>query len=324
MSVLVTGGAGYIGSHVALCLLDQGERVVVLDDLSTGVARCIPSAATFIKGDVGDSCTVRQVLKVHAVDSIVHLAGSVVVPESVAKPLAYYHNNTANSRSLIETAIAAGVRHFIFSSTAAIYGQPSAEIIDETAPLAPISPYGWSKMMTEMMLRDAAHAHDFSYVALRYFNVAGADPRGRSGQSTPRATHLIKVACETALGKRAAMQLFGTDYATRDGTCIRDYIHVTDLADAHVAALRYLRAAGTSDVFNCGYGRGFSVLEVIEAVKRASGRSFEVQHAARRPGDPAALVATSEKIRKVLGWTPRLDSLDDMVRHALEWEASLS
>ena len=323
MSVLVTGGAGYIGSHVALALLDRGERVVILDDLSTGVARCIPAAATFVEGDVGDSRAVSQLIAAHGVDSIIHLAGSVVVPESVEQPLKYYHNNTANSRTLIETAVAAGIRHFIFSSTAAVYGEPATPVMDESAQLAPISPYGTSKMMTEMMLRDAARAYDFKYVALRYFNVAGADPAGRSGQSTPRATHLIKIACETALGKRDAMQVFGTDYPTPDGTCIRDYIHVSDLADAHLSALAYLRGGGASDVFNCGYGKGYSVLEVIDAVRRASGRGFETTPVGRRAGDPAALVAAVGKMRGALSWTPRLDSLDEIVRHALAWEASV-
>jgi UDP-glucose 4-epimerase len=247
-----------------------------------------------------------------------------VVPDSVADPLGYYLNNTVKSRALIETAVACGVRHFIFSSTAAVYGMTGDRPVAEDAPLAPISPYGSSKRMTEIMLADAANAHDFAYVALRYFNVAGTDPQGRAGQSTPRATHLIKVACETALGKRSHIQVFGTDYPTRDGTCIRDYIHVTDLTRAHLAALRHLRVGGASDVFNCGYGRGYSVLEVIDAVKRASARSFEVRMGPRRPGDPAVVIAATDRVRTLLGWVPQHDRLDAMVFQALRWEERLS
>lgn len=323
MSVLVTGGAGYIGSHVALAFLDQGERVVVVDDLSTGVLRNIPASAQFIQGDVGDKQFVCQVVADECVDSIVHLAGSVIVPESVVKPLEYYRNNTANSRVLIEAAVDMGVRSFLFSSTAAVYGEISAGVVDEHAALAPISPYGTSKMMTEMMLRDAALAHDFNYVALRYFNVAGADPQGRSGQSTPGATHLVKITCQTALGRLPKIDIFGTDYPTPDGTCVRDYIHVSDLADVHVAALNYLRQGGASEVFNCGYSRGYSVLEVIDAVKRISGRDFVATPSARRAGDPAILVAASQKLHKVLGWEPCQGTLDSIVRDALAWESSV-
>ena len=324
MSVLVTGGAGYIGSHMALELLDAGERTVVLDNLSTGLAPAVPSDAELIEGDIGDQGLVRDIIEGRGVDSIIHFAGSIVVPDSVADPLGYYLNNTVKSRALIETAVKCGVRHFIFSSTAAVYGMTGDQPVAEDAPLAPISPYGSSKRMTEIMLADAANAHDFAYVALRYFNVAGADPQGRAGQSTRRATHLIKVACETALGKRNHIQVFGTDYPTRDGTCIRDYIHVTDLTRAHLAALRHLRAGGGSDVFNCGYGRGYSVLEVIDAVQRASGRSFEVRLGPRRPGDPAVVIAATGKVRTLLGWVPEHDRLDAMVFQALRWEERLS
>ena len=322
MRALVTGGAGYIGSHMTLELLDAGHSVIVLDDLSTGRAAAVPDAATFVRGDVGDQPLLRGLLE-DGVEAILHFAGSIVVPESVANPLAYYLNNTVKSRALIETAIATGVRHFIFSSTAAVYGMPGNAPVTETAPLKPLSPYGNSKLMTEMMLADTARAHALTYVVLRYFNVAGADPRGRGGQSTPRATHLIKVACEAALGKRSHLDVFGTDYPTRDGTCIRDYIQVSDLARAHSAALTYLIAGGASDTFNCGYGRGFSVLEVVEAVKRVAGRAFDVRLGARRPGDPAQIVAASEKIRSTLGWAPVHADLDVIVRQALTWEDQL-
>jgi UDP-glucose 4-epimerase len=323
MSVLVTGGAGYIGSHMALELLDAGERAVVLDNLSTGLARAVPKEAELIEGDVGDQSLVARMIETRAVDAVIHFAGSVVVPDSVADPLGYYLNNTVKSRALIEIAVKCGVRHFIFSSTAAVYGMTGDQPVAEDAPLAPMSPYGSSKRMTEIMLADTAQAHDFRYVALRYFNVAGADPQGRAGQSTPRATHLIKVACETALGKRSHIQVFGTDYPTRDGTCIRDYIHVTDLTRAHLAALRHLRAGGASDVVNCGYGRGYSVLEVIDAVKRASGRNFDVRLGPRRPGDPAVVIAATERIRRLLGWVPQHDRLDAIVSQALRWEERL-
>jgi len=323
MRALVTGGAGYIGSHMTLELLDAGHSVVVLDDLSTGRAAAVPDAATFVRGDVADQALLRRLLEDTGVEAILHFAGSIVVPESVANPLAYYLNNTVKSRALIETAVATGVRHFVFSSTAAVYGTPGDAPVAETAPLKPLSPYGNSKLMTEVMLADAARAHALSYVVLRYFNVAGADPMGRSGQSTPRATHLIKVACEAALGKRSHLDVYGTDYPTPDGTCVRDYIQVSDLARAHSAALAYLAAGGASDTFNCGYGRGFSVLEVVEAVKRAAGRTFDVRLGARRPGDPAQIVAASEKIRRTLGWIPVHADLDVIVRQALKWEDHL-
>jgi UDP-glucose 4-epimerase len=324
MTILVTGGAGYIGSHMVLELLDAGERVVVLDNLSTGFRWAVPSAATLVVGDVGDQDLVRTIVKKYDVDAIIHFAGSIVVPESVADPLGYYLNNTVKSRALMEVAVSTSVKQFIFSSTAAVYGNPAENPVSEAAPTAPMSPYGSSKLMTEIMLADVARAHDFRYVALRYFNVAGADPQGRSGQSTPRATHLIKVACETALGKRGHMEVFGTDYPTTDGTCVRDYIHVKDLARAHSAALEHLRKGGASDIFNCGYSRGYSVLEVIDAVKKASGVDFDVRLSPRRPGDPAAIVAASDKIRNTLGWVPRHDDLDQIVSQALAWEDHLA
>jgi UDP-glucose 4-epimerase len=323
MTILVTGGAGYIGSHMVLELTDAGERVVVLDNLSTGFRWAVPAPAELVVGDIGDAALVDTLIRRHKIEAVIHFAGSIVVPESVSDPLGYYLNNTVKSRSLIECAVRGGVKHFIFSSTAAVYGNPEKVPVAEDATLRPMSPYGSSKLMTETMLFDAAKAYKFHPVALRYFNVAGADPKGRSGQSTPRATHLIKVACETALGKRGHMKVFGTDYPTADGTCIRDYIAVTDLARAHLDALTYLRKGGKADVFNCGYSRGFSVLQVIDAVERAAGRKFEVRLSPRRPGDPAQIVAGSDKIRKVLGWRPAYDDLDGIVAQALAWERHL-
>ena len=320
MSVLVTGGAGYIGSHMVLELLDAGEKVVVIDNLSTGFRWAVAPGAELIIGDIADTDLVKSTIKAHNVTAIIHFAGSIVVPESVADPLGYYLNNTVKSRGLIQAAVETGVKNFIFSSTAAVYGNPKENPVTETAAPMPMSPYGSSKLMTEIMLADAAIAHDFRYVALRYFNVAGADPEGRSGQSTPKATHLIKVACETALGKRPQMEVFGTDYPTHDGTCVRDYIHVKDLARAHMSALAHLRRGGDSNIYNCGYSKGFSVHEVIAAVKRVSGVDFRVKLSPRRAGDPAAIVAASAKIRSELGWAPKHDNLDTIVAQALAWE----
>ena len=324
MSILVTGGAGYIGSHMVHALVDAGERVVVLDDLSTGFDWAVAPAATLVRGDIGDQTLVGRLIAQHGVAAIIHFAGSVVVPESVAEPLRYYGNNTAKSRALIECAVKDGVKQFIFSSTAAVYGNPDRVPVGEDDPTAPLSPYGWSKLMTEVMLRDAGAAHGLAHVALRYFNVAGADPALRTGQSTKGATHLIKVAVETALGKRAKMQVFGHDYPTPDGTCVRDYIHVTDLVRAHAAALAYLRGGGASATLNCGYGRGFSVLDVIETVKRVSGVDFAVETAPRRAGDPAQIVAGSDRIRATLGWRPQFDDLAVIARDALAWERKLA
>jgi UDP-glucose 4-epimerase len=320
MSVLVTGGAGYIGSHMVLALLDAGEDVVVLDNLSTGFRWAVPSQAKFVAGDVGDHNLLLRLFLTNPIDAIMHFAGSVVVPDSVTDPLEYYHNNACKSRTLIVAAVEAKIPHFIFSSTSAVYGNPEENPAPEDAPLRPVSPYGTSKLVTEFMLRDAARAHDLRYVALRYFNVAGADPGGRSGQSTARATHIMKVACEAAVGRRPELEVFGTDYPTPDGTCVRDYIHVTDLVGAHLDALRYLRGGGESETLNCGYGTGFSVLDVVASVKRMSQCDFPVRMGPRRLGDPAAIVAKAERIGRVLGWRPKLNSLDTIVSHALAWE----
>jgi UDP-glucose 4-epimerase len=324
MSVLVTGGAGYIGSHMVWQLLDAGETVVVLDNLVTGFDWAVGPEGHLVRGDIADETLVRRLIADHDVDAIIHFAGSVVVPDSVADPLAYYLNNTVRSRALIAAAIAGGVKQFIFSSTAAVYGAPGQAPVTEDAVLKPESPYGRSKLMTEMMLADTAAAHDFRYVALRYFNVAGADPKGRTGQSTRGATHLIKVACETALGKRASMSIYGSDYPTPDGTCVRDYIHVSDLVAAHSDALKHLRNGGKSVVANCGYGRGYSVREVVEAVKAVSERDFPVVMTERRPGDPSSVVANPALIMSEFGWKPRLDDLRGIVASALAWEDALS
>ena len=324
MAVLVTGGAGYIGSHTALALKEQGERVIVLDNLSTGHEWAVPNGAHLVIGDIGDQKTVETLIKTHGITAVIHFAGSIVVPESIEKPLAYYHNNTAKTRDLLEVAVANKVKNFIFSSTAAVYGMPEVNPVSEEAPFAPISPYGTSKMMTEMMLKDTAAATDLNYVALRYFNVAGADPKARTGQSTPEATHLIKVAAEVVQGARSKMSVFGNDYPTPDGSCIRDYIHVSDLADAHCCALEHLRGGGESRVFNCGYGKGYSVLEVIEAVQKVADISFPVDIEERRAGDPAELIAASDRIRAELGWKPHYNNLETIISHALAWEDKLT
>jgi len=323
MSILITGGAGYIGSHMVHELVDAGERVVVLDNLSIGFDWAVARDVPLIVGDTGDQNLVTQIIREHEVDSLIHFAASVVVPDSIREPLGYYKNNTVNSRTLIETAIKGGVRYFIFSSTAAVYGNPGPLPVIEDVPPAPVSPYGSSKLMTEIMLRDAGAAHGLGYIILRYFNVAGADPKCRTGQSTKNATHLIKVAVETALGLRPEFEIYGIDYPTPDGTCIRDYIHVSDLARAHFDALRYLRTGGASLTLNCGYGRGYSVREVIETVKRVSGVDFKVEVAPRRPGDPAQIVADSDRARRMLGWQPQYDDLATIIAHALAWERKL-
>ena len=324
MSVLVTGGAGYIGSHMVWELLDHGEKVVVVDDLSTGFEWAVPAKAILVHADAGDIERVCELIDAHDVDTIIHFAGSVVVPESMQQPLQYYENNTGKSRNLIEAAIRCGVEQFIFSSTAAVYGAPmTSGPIREDAILNPMSPYGSSKLMTEMMLRDAANAHDLRYVMLRYFNVAGADPQGRTGQSTDGATHLIKVACEAALGKRPALHVFGTDYDTDDGSCVRDFIHVSDLVAAHRAALEFLREGGLKFTANCGYSRGYSVLDVVDTVRRVSGSRFPVVEEKRRAGDIPALVANSHRITSRLDWKPQYDDLDFIVKTALDWEARL-
>lgn len=324
MTVLVTGGAGYIGSHMVWTLLDAGEDVVVVDRLSTGFDWAVAPEARLVVGDIADKDLVSGVIREHGVDAIIHFAGSIVVPESVVNPLLYYDNNTSRSRTLIETAVETGVKHFIFSSTAAVYGSVGSDPVTEDKPRNPDSPYGMSKLMTEIILADVARAHDFKFTALRYFNVAGADPKGRTGQSTAGATHLIKVASEAALGKRAGIEVFGTDYETPDGTCLRDYIHVTDLANAHLLALKRLRDGGDSLIANCGYGRGYSVLEVLDCVQRVTGRPLPISYGPRRAGDAVAIVANSDLAREAFDWKPAHDDLEEIVSSALAWEDSLS
>jgi UDP-glucose 4-epimerase len=318
--ILVTGGAGYIGSHVVRQLVERGERVIVLDNLSSGFREAVLDAPLIV-GDVGDRALVDRLLAEHAIDTVLHFAAHTVVPESVRDPLKYYGNNTCTTRSLLVACSAAGVRHFVFSSTAAVYGMPASGVADEDTPTQPINPYGWSKLMSETMLRDLSAATSLRHVVLRYFNVAGCDPGGRIGQSTPNATLLIKVACEHAVGKRAQIGIFGTDYPTPDGTGIRDYIHVEDLARAHLGALDHLRADGASLTLNCGYGHGYSVREVIDAVARASGVVLDVVEHPRRAGDPPILIARSQRLQHALGWAPRYDDLDVIVKSALAWEA---
>ncbi|KAA0678288.1 UDP-glucose 4-epimerase GalE [Roseomonas genomospecies 6] len=321
--VLVTGGAGYIGSHVLHALTDAGIPAVTIDDLSTGRREAIPAAVPLVEGDIGSAELLDRVMRDHRVDAVMHFAGSIVVPESVVKPLDYYRNNTANSLTLLGACLRAGIDKVVFSSTAAVYGAPESVPIREEAPTVPINPYGASKLMTEQMLRDAGAAHGLRSVILRYFNVAGADPAGRTGQATPVATHLIKVACQALLGRRPPLAIFGTDYDTPDGTCIRDYIHVSDLADAHVLALLHLRRGGGSLLLNCGYGRGASVREVVRTLEEVSGEQVPATFADRRPGDPPQLVAGADRIREQLGWVPKHDRLDVIVRSALSWERSL-
>jgi len=323
MTVLVTGGAGYIGSHMVHALRDAGERVVVLDNLSTGFRWALPGDVPLFVGETGEANLVSSIIAAHHVRAVIHFAASIVVHDSVSDPLGYYRNNTASARTLIECAVKGGVRHFIFSSTAAVYGTPRSLPVEEDAALLPESPYGTSKLMTEIMLRDASRAHDLSHVILRYFNVAGADPAGRVGQSTPNATHLIKSAVQAALGLRDGLEVFGTDYPTPDGTCLRDYIHVTDLVAAHAAALAYLRSGGASQTFNCGYGRGYSVLEVVDTVKRVTGIDFPVAMSGRRAGDATAVVAGNARILSELDWAPKRDDLPTIVAHAFDWEHKL-
>jgi UDP-glucose 4-epimerase len=321
-SVLVTGGAGYIGSHTLLQLIARGEQVVVLDDLSTGFRQAV-QGAQLVVGNVGDRALVDRILAEHRVDTIIHFAAHTIVPESVTNPLKYYGNNTCATRALLEAASQAGVKHFVFSSTAAVYGVPATGQASEETATAPINPYGTSKLMSEWMLRDLCAATAMRYVALRYFNVAGSDTQGRIGQSTRAATLLIKVACEAAVGKRPHLSVFGTDFPTPDGTGVRDYIHVEDLATAHVNALEYLRDGGKSLIANCGYGHGYSVREVVSSVEKIARLKLNVREEPRRAGDPPALIAKADRVRQVLGWTPRLDDIDVIVRSSLEWERRL-
>ena len=324
MKVLVTGGAGYIGSHAVLALQAVGSTPVVIDNLATGSRRAVPSEVVLEVGDLGNPEFVARTISKHKIEAVMHFAASCTVPESMEKPLWYYRNNVMNSLGLIEICVREGVRYFIFSSTAAVYGTPDRLPVGEDAPCLPINPYGWSKLMSERMLQDAHLAHDLQYVILRYFNVAGADPQGRAGQRGQTNTHLIKVVCETAVGKRPSLGIFGEDFPTHDGTGVRDYVHVSDLVDAHVLALSHLSAGGTSCTLNCGYGHGYSVREVIEAVERLIGKNLPVTMGPRRPGDPAALVANPERLQRMLGWRPRFDNIDAIVASALDWEKRLA
>lgn len=321
--ILVTGGAGYIGSHVVRQLGGAGEDVLVLDNLSTGFEAAV-THGKLVVGDTGDAALLEQIFGEHSIDTVLHFAAHTVVPESVSDPLKYYRNNTASSRTLLEAAAKHGVRHFVFSSTAAVYGTPEGGKASEDTPTQPINPYGTSKLMTEWMLRDLAAAGGPNYVALRYFNVAGCDPSGTIGQSTPKATLLVKAACEAATGKRPGISIFGTDYPTPDGTGLRDYIHVEDLASAHLDALRYLRDGGDSTVLNCGYGHGYSVREVLQAVERANDSPLKISEQPRRAGDPPELVAVANRVREVLGWSPAFDDLDTIVRTSLAWERKIA
>ncbi|HET6630853.1 MAG TPA: UDP-glucose 4-epimerase GalE [Woeseiaceae bacterium] len=322
-TVLVTGGAGYIGSHVVRQLGEAGENVITLDNLCTGFREAVTSGELVV-GDTGDAVLLEELFEAHDIDTVMHFAAHTIVPESVAEPLKYYRNNTASSRTLLDAAVRHGVRNVVFSSTAAVYGMPTDGRASEESPTRPINPYGTSKLMTEWMLRDLAAAGGPAFVALRYFNVAGCDPGGRIGQSTPKATLLVKVACETAVGRRSHVSVFGTDYPTPDGTGLRDYIHVEDLAAAHLDALAYLRNGGESRVLNCGYGHGYSVREVLAAVERVHGEPLKTVEEARRAGDPPELVAVADKVRDVLGWTPRYDDLDTIVRTSLAWEKRIA
>ncbi|HEX9078710.1 MAG TPA: UDP-glucose 4-epimerase GalE [Desulfuromonadaceae bacterium] len=324
MTVLVTGGCGYIGSHVVRQLSEAGRRVVVFDNLSTGAAAALVHSEELVVGDLADTVAIEALFERHRFDTVLHFAAAIVAPQSVTDPLKYYGNNTRNTLNLLQACVRFGVRRFIFSSTAAVYGLPEKGVASEEGPTVPINPYGTSKLMSEWMLRDTALAHGLRYVALRYFNVAGADPQARMGQRTPEATHLIKVCCQAALGMREAVSIYGTDYPTPDGTGIRDYIHVEDLAAAHLSALSHLEQGGDSTIFNVGYGRGASVREVIRVVKEVTGVDFQVKEAPRRPGDPASLVAKADRIRKVLGWQPRYDDLTTIVADAWRWEQRLA
>ncbi|HVU29248.1 MAG TPA: UDP-glucose 4-epimerase GalE [Sphingomicrobium sp.] len=325
LPVLVTGGAGYIGSHAVLALKDSGWPVAVIDDLSNGTREAVPGDVPFYEGNIADRALVERIFREQGTQAIMHFAGSIVVPESVEQPLKYYSNNTLASHALISAAVAAGVKHILFSSTAAVYGAPDSVPIDEEDPKKPINPYGASKLMTERMLEDASAAHPFNFGALRYFNVAGADRQGRAGQIGKGSTHLIKVACEAAVGKRRAIAVYGTDYPTADGTCIRDYIHVSDLADAHVAALEWLVAHPKENlVVNCGYGKGLSVLEVLDAVDRANGAPVERVMEGRRAGDPPELVAGNARLLSTLDWRPKHADIDAIVGDALRWERRLA